>query len=161
MARRGARAAFLLAVVSASNVANIAATKAAAATTALSANPRACVDPTDFFATNCQLTWQGITVYGIVDAGFNWQSHGAPFDPRSAVAASYLIQKQNRSSLWSLAPNGLSNSTIGIKGTEPIGANLNVVFALDAGFDPYSLRFSNGPGSVAANAAVPQNLQTA
>ncbi len=29
------------------------------------------------------------------------------------------------------------------------------------GFDPYSLRFSNGPGSIAANNGVPQNLQTA
>src|SRR5258705_6966266 len=36
-----------------------------------------------------------------------------------------------------------------------------VVFALDAGFDPYSFRFSNGPGSIAANAGVPQNQQTA
>jgi predicted porin len=55
----------------------------------------------------------------------------------------------------------LANSTIGIKGTEPISGNLSVVFALDAGFDPYSLRFSNGPGSVAANAGIPQNQATA
>ena len=72
-----------------------------------------------------------------------------------------MIQKQNRSPLWSLAPNALSNSTIGIKGTEPIGGNFSVVFALDAGFDPYSFRFSNGAGSVAANAGIPQNQQTA
>ena len=24
------------------------------------------------------LTWHGITVYGTVDAGFGWQTHGAP-----------------------------------------------------------------------------------
>ena len=71
------------------------------------------------------------------------------------------IQKQNRTALWSLAPNALSNSTIGIKGKEPIGGDLSVLFDLDAGFDPYSLRFSNGPGSVAANGGIPQNLQTA
>src|SRR6478735_3906188 len=80
-----------------------------------------------------------------VDAWAGWQSHGAPFDPRSAVAASYLIQKQNRSPIWTLAPNALTNSTIGIKGTKPIGGNFSVVFALDAGFDPYSFRFSDGP----------------
>jgi predicted porin len=123
--------------------------------------PKPCTDGWSFIATDCQLTWQGITVYGTIDAGFGWQSHGAPWDPRSAVGASYLIQKQNRSPLWSLAPNGLTNSFIGIKGTRPIGENLSVVFALDAGFDPYSLRFSNGPGSVAANAGIPQNLATA
>jgi predicted porin len=123
--------------------------------------PKLCTDAWDFIATDCQLTWQGITLYGTIDAGVGWQSHGAPFDPRSAVGASYLIQKQNRSPIWSLAPNALSNSTIGIKGTEPIGGNFSVVFALDAGFDPYSFRFSNGPGSVAANAGVPQNQATA
>src|SRR6201999_1077522 len=42
-----------------------------------------------------------------------------------------------------------------------IGADVSAVFALDAGFDPYSLRFSNGPGSVATNAGIPQTLATA
>src|SRR5260370_28989338 len=130
------------------------------AATAASA-PKACTDGWSFIATNCQLTWQGITVYGTIDTGFGWQSHGAPWDPRSAVGASYLIQKQNNLALWGPAPNALTNSFIGIKGTEPIGGNLSVVFALDAGFDPYSLRFSNGPGSIAANAGIPQNLATA
>jgi len=123
--------------------------------------PKVCTDGWSFIATDCQLTWQGITVYGTIDAGFGWQSHGAPWDPRSAVVASYLIQKQNNSALWGPAANALPNSFIGIKGTEPIGGNVSVVFALDAGFDPYSLRFSNGPGSVAANAGIPQNFATA
>ena len=128
---------------------------------AAASTPKPCTDGWGFISTDCQLTWQGITVYGAIDAGFGWQSHGAPWDPRSAVGASYLIQKQNNSALWGPAPNALTNSFIGIKGTEPIGGNVSVVFALDAGFDPYSLRFSNGPGSIAANAGIPQNLATA
>ena len=64
---------------------------------ATASTPKLCTDPWDFIATDCQLTWHGITVYGTIDAGVGWQSHGAPFDPRSAVGASYLIQKQNRS----------------------------------------------------------------
>jgi predicted porin len=123
--------------------------------------PKPCTDGWSFISTDCQLTWRGITVYGTIDAGFGWQSHGAPWDPRSAVGASYLIQKQNNSALWGPAPNALTNSFIGIKGTQPIGGNVSAVFALDAGFDPYSLRFSNGPGSVAANAGIPQNFATA
>src|SRR5712672_1510351 len=128
------------------------------AATAASA-PKACTDGWSFIATNCQLTWQGITVFVIVDTRLGWQSHGAAFDPKSAVGSSYLIQKQNRGSIWTLAPNALSNSFIGIKGIEPIGGNVSVVFDLDAGFDPYSLQFSNGPGSIAANNGIPQNLQ--
>ena len=65
----------------------------ASAATAASA-PKPCTDGWDFVATNCQLTWWGITVYGAIDAGFGWQSHGAPWDPRSAVAASYPEAEQ-------------------------------------------------------------------
>src|SRR5260370_12487247 len=123
--------------------------------------PKTCTDGWGFVFTDCQLTWQGITIYGIVDTGFGWQSHGAPWDPRPAVGGPYLIRKQNNLALWGPAPNALSNSFIGIKGTEPIGGNVSVVFALDAGFDPYSLRCSNGPGSAAANSGIPKNFATA
>jgi predicted porin len=133
-------------------------TKVSSATAA--SMPKACTGLWDFIETDCQLTWYGITLYGAIDAGFGWQSHGAPFDPRSPPGASYLVQKYSRSPRWDIAPNGLTNSFIGIKGTEPIGANTSLVFALDAGFDPYSLRFSNGPGSAAHNAGVPLNQQT-
>ena len=133
----------------------------ASATTAASA-PKPCTDGWGFIDTDCQLTWQGITVYGTIDAGFGWQSHGAPFDPRSAVGSLILDpETEQLGAFGTLAPNALTNSFIGIKGTEPIGGNISVVFALDAGFDPYSLRFSNGPGSVAANAGIPQNQPTA
>jgi predicted porin len=67
----------------------------------------------------------------------------------------------NRSPLWGLAPNALSQSSVGIKGVEPMGGSFSFVFAVDAGFDPYSFRLSNGPGSAAANAGVPLNQQTA
>ena len=135
-------------------------TKAAPSATS-SSTPPTCTDPVGFFTTDCVLSWYGITVFGVVDAGGGWQSHGAPWDKNSAVSASYLIQRQNNSALWSLAPNALSNSFIGIKGNEPIAKDLSVVFDLDAGFDPYSMRFSNGPGSDAENRGIPQNLQTA
>src|SRR5262245_55243261 len=122
-----------------------AATKAApaspSATTSTSA-PKTCTGVWDFIETNCQLTWYGITLYGAIDAGFGYQTHGAPLDPRSPPGASYLVQRYSRSSRWDLAPNGLQNSFIGIKGTEQIGGNTSVVFALDVGFDPYACKFS-------------------
>src|SRR5260370_27796967 len=99
---------------------------------ATASKPKTCTNFWDFVATNCELTWQGITVYGIVDMGGGYQTHGAPFDPRSSVGASYLLQKQNRSPLWSLSPNGVSNSTIGIKRTEPICGHLCFDFARNA-----------------------------
>ncbi|MGA2891387.1 MAG: porin [Xanthobacteraceae bacterium] len=121
--------------------------------------PVACGTLWDFVATSCPLTWYGVTVYGTVDVGGGWQSHGAPFGPLYTTGASYLIQKMNRTPMWGLAPNAMSQSNIGIKGNEPIGAGWNLVFDLEAGFDPYSLRFANGPGSQFAETNVPLNQQ--
>jgi predicted porin len=165
MAKLGMCAAFLVATVGASSAvdawaADVVPAKAPAAAPSSTAAPRLCTDASDFFTTNCQLTWQGVTVQGTIDTGVGWQSNGAPFDSRFPAGTSYLVGKQNRSPLWGLAPNALGNSAIGIKGSEPIGGNFSVLFAVDAGFDPYSLRFSDGPRSVAANVGIPQNLQS-
>ena len=131
-----------------------------AATKAPASAPRACMGLEDFVELDCQLTWQGITVYGALDVGGGWQSHGAPFDSRFTTGASYYIQKMNRSAMWAPAPNAMSQSSIGIKGKEPIGGDFSFVFAVDAGFNPYSLRLANGPGSLYANAGIPLNQQT-
>src|ERR1700757_4966655 len=109
MAKLSICAVFLLAAVGGSYAADAWAaddmpTKVPSAMMPSAVAPRTCTDPADFFTTNCQLTWYGITVFGIVDTGFGWQSHGTPFNQLSSVAASYLIQKQNRSATWSVAP---------------------------------------------------------
>jgi predicted porin len=127
---------------------------------ASASEPAPCTDFRDFVATNCQLTWQGITVYGTLDVGGGWQSHGAPFDPQFTTGASYYIQKMNRSAMWAPAPNAMSQSNIGIKGNKLIGGDVSAVFAWDSGFNPYSLRLANGPGSMYANAGIPLNQQT-
>jgi predicted porin len=133
--------------------------KASPATAA--STPKTCTGVWDFIETDCQLTWYGITIYGAIDAGFTYQTHGAPLDPRSPPGSAYIVQRYSRSSSrWDVAPNGLQNSFIGIKGNKPIAGNTSLVFALDAGFDPYSFRFSSGPGSAAHNAGVPQDQQT-
>src|SRR5256886_12267820 len=139
MAKLGIFAAVIIAAGGASCeveawAADVVPTGASAATTPSA--PKPCTDGWSFIATDCQLTWRGITVYGTIDAGFGWQSHGAPWDPRSAVGASYLIQKQNNLALWGPAPNALTNSFIGIKGTEPIGGNLPPCFCVRAGCGP-------------------------
>jgi predicted porin len=136
------------------------ATKAApAVTTRAASQPATCGSVEDFVVTKCPLTWNGITLYGTIDAGVSWRSHGAPFNGTSAVGVDYLIQKYSRGSRWDLGPNALSQSNIGIKGNEPFAPGWAFIFDLQAGFDPYSLQFANGPHSVAQNAGVPLTSQ--
>jgi hypothetical protein len=82
--------------------------------------PVPCDSLWNFVATACPLTWYGITVYGTIDVGAGWQSHGTPFGRTAVTGQEYLIQKNSNRALWGLAPNAMSNSNIGIKGTEQI-----------------------------------------
>src|SRR2546427_9592100 len=47
--------------------------------TAAATAPAACSSAYDFFATDCPLTWYGVTLYGTIDMGGTWQTHGTPF----------------------------------------------------------------------------------
>src|ERR1700739_4210272 len=139
---------------------DILATKAVpTATTTASLQPATCSSLEDFVVTACPLSWNGITVYGTIDGGVTWRNHGAPFNGTSAVGLDYLIQKYSRGPRWDLAPNGLTNSNIGIKGTEPLAPGWDFIFDLQAGFDPYSLHLSNGPHSDFQNIGVPLTSQ--
>src|SRR6201992_2050276 len=79
-------------------------------TTKASLPPATCSSLEDFVVTACPLTWNGITVYGTIDGGVSWRSHGAPFNGTSAVGVDYLIQKYSRGPRWDPGPNGLNNS---------------------------------------------------
>src|SRR6202158_1920984 len=147
----------LLATCSQASAADdIMAAKAAPASIAkASSQPATCGSLEDFVVTSCPLTWNGITVYGTIDGGVTWRSHGAPFNGTSAVGVDYLIQKYSNHPRWDLAPNGLTQSNIGIKGKEPFAAGWAFIFDLQAGVDPYSLPFANGLHSEAQNAGGP------
>src|SRR5277367_708820 len=53
--------------------------------------PPACTGVPDFFLSSCQLSWAGVRVYGTVDLGGTYQTHGTPLDPNHPVGASYLL----------------------------------------------------------------------
>src|SRR5712692_9738171 len=165
IAWRTARSGFMLLLAAAvcatdASAEDIMVTKTAPAAAAKApSQPATCTSLEDFVVTSCPLTWNGITVYGTIDAGVTWRSHGAPFNGTSAVGVDYLIQKYSNRPRWDLAPNGLTQSNIGIKGKEPLAPGWDFIFDLQAGFDPYSLHLANGPHSVAQNAGMPLTSQ--
>ncbi len=105
----------------------------------------ACTNISGFFLTDCPLTWYGVRLYGTIDTGVGYQTHGAPFDSYFPQGSSYLVQKMNRQALWTLAPGGLSASAVGIQVSEPIAGGWDFIGELETSFDPYSLQLSNGP----------------
>lgn len=128
---------------------------------ALPAQSGACTSVYGFFLTDCPLSWYGVRVYGAIDTGVGYQTHGAPFDPNFPQGSSYLVQKMNRESMWTLAPSALSTSNIGVLVDERFAPGWSFVGQLEASFDPYSLHLSDGPYSIAGNRGVPLVDQTA
>jgi predicted porin len=113
-----------------------------------------CTSVDQFFATDCPLSYYGITVYGTIDVGGGYETHGAPFNSSIVTGVEELVQKNGNRAGWYLTPNGLSQSNVGIKGNESIAPGLNFVFDVNFGFDPYSLRAANGPESLLDNNGV-------
>ena len=113
-------------------------------------------DPDD-----CPLAWNGVRLYGRFDYGVGYESHGVPFNGNYPNGVETLISKNSNGARFTLVPNGLGQSHIGIKGVEPIASNWSLVFKFENGFDPYTLQRANGPKSLVENNTTPLDAQTA
>jgi predicted porin len=107
-----------------------------------------------------KLTWQGITVYGTVDVGAIHETHGTPLNADYAQGVEEVISKNSANAVTALAPNGESQSKIGLRGVEPITSDLAGVFKLETGFSPLSFHLANSPLALEKNNGVAQDAQT-
>ena len=111
-------------------------------------------------ADDDSLTWHGITLYGAIDMGLAYQTHGAPLSNSAGFGLAYLISKNSNRPYFGAAPNALSGSFIGLKGTEELFPGLSGVFNLQTSFLPTSGRLSDGLGSIVQNNGLPTTAQT-
>ena len=109
----------------------------------------------------CPLTWNGITLYGSIDVGAGYQTHGVPFNSAYPNGVEELISKNSNAPRYTLLPNALGQSYVGIKGIETISGNWSFIFNFQSGFDPYSLQLANGPRSLVQNNTNPLDAQSA
>ncbi len=127
--------------------------------------PAACGSVYDFFFTACPLSWYGVTVYGTVDMGGSYMTHGAPFDRNFPTGVPYLIggggtNATGRLSGFFPGPNGLSQSNVGVKIMEPIApGGWSFVGQFELAFDPYSLLLANAPQALQNGIGVAENQQ--
>ena len=105
------------------------------------------------------LTWKGITLYGIVDIGVQYDTHSAPFSDYFPPGSNSLVQKNDYDSPVGLTPSNLSQSRIGVAGNEPIGGDWAAVFRLETFFNPQSGNVSDGIKAVALNNGKPLTSQ--
>jgi predicted porin len=97
------------------------------------------------------LTWHGITLYGIVDLGLQYDTHSAPFSDYFPPGSNSLVQKNDYDSPVGMTPSNLSQSRIGLSGNEPLFGDWAAVFKFETFFNPQSGDLSDGLKSVALN----------
>src|SRR5580658_8783475 len=111
-------------------------------------------------ADDGSLTWHGITLYGGIDMGLAYQTHGSPLSNSAGFGLGYLISKNSNKPYFGAAPNALSASNIGLKGNEELLPGLSAVFNLQTSFLPTSGRLADGLGSIVQNNGLPLTSQT-
>jgi len=98
------------------------------------------------------LTWKGITLYGIIDAAVQYETHGAPFNDYFISGGSDIVQKNSNNSVFGVTSNGLSQSRVGLQGSEPLHfLDFSGVFKLETFFNPASGNLTNALKSVTQN----------
>ncbi len=97
------------------------------------------------------LTWHGITLYGIIDIGLQYDTHGAPFSDYHPAGSSNIVQKNSRQSVTGATPSNLSQSRVGLQGLEPVVGDWSAVFKLETFFNPQSGEISDALKSQALN----------
>jgi predicted porin len=97
------------------------------------------------------LTWRGITLYGVIDIGVQYDTHSAPFTPYRPSASGNIVRQYSRESVTGLTPSNMGQSRVGLQGLEPLGDEWSAVFQVETFFNPQSGEIADSLKSLAVN----------
>src|SRR6202050_5203421 len=97
------------------------------------------------------LTWHGITLYGVIDLGLQYDTHGAPFSDYRPAASANIVQKNSRQSVFGVTPSNMGQSRVGLQGNEPLSDDWSAVFQVETFFNPQSGQIADALKSLTVN----------
>jgi predicted porin len=97
------------------------------------------------------LTWRGITLYGVIDLGLQFDTHSAPFTPYRPSASGNIVRSNSHQSVTGLTPSNMGQSRVGLQGLEPLSEEWSGVFQLESFFNPQSGQIADSLRSLTAN----------
>src|SRR6516225_6181754 len=97
------------------------------------------------------LTWKGITLYGVVDVGVQYDTHSAPFTPFRPAASGNIVRQNSRESVVGVTPSNMGQSRVGLQGIEPLNDEWSGVFQVETFFNPQSGEIANSLKSLTVN----------
>ena len=87
-------------------------------------------------ADDSSLTWKGITLYGIIDLGVQYDTHSAPFSDYFPPGSNVARPEERLRLARGDHPEQPVAVRIGFSGNEPIGGDWAAVFKLETFFNP-------------------------
>jgi predicted porin len=97
------------------------------------------------------LTWHGITLYGVVDIGLQYDTHSAPFTPYRPSASGNIVRQNSRQSVTGLTPSNMGQSRVGLQGNEVLNEDWSAVFQIESFFNPQSGELADSLKSLTVN----------
>ena len=97
------------------------------------------------------LTWHGITLYGVIDVGVQYDTHSAPFTPYRPAASGNIVRQNDYQSALGLTPSNMGQSRVGLQGIEPLNEELSAVFQIETFYNPQSGEIADSLKSLAVN----------
>jgi predicted porin len=105
------------------------------------------------------LTWHGITLYGVVDAGIQYDTHSAPFTPYRPAASGNIVRSNDYESPVGVTPSNMGQSRVGLQGAAPLVGDWAGVFQVESFFNPQSGELANSMKSIVENNGKAANQQ--
>src|ERR1700755_3509923 len=81
------------------------------------------------------LTWNGITLYGVIDIGLQYDTHSAPFSPYRPAASGNIVRQNSSQSVTGLTPSNMGQSRVGLQGIERLNDDWSAVFQVETFFN--------------------------
>src|ERR1700729_3116591 len=106
------------------------------------------------------LTWQGITLYGVIDIGVQYDTHSAPFTPYRPSASGNIVRQNSQQSVTGLTPSNMGQSRVGLQGIEHLNDEFSAVFQIETFFNPQSGEIADSLKSLAVNNGRSLSTQT-
>jgi predicted porin len=110
------------------------------------------------------LSLGGVTLYGTVDIGYAYQSHGVPISsslPGGLEYQAFTTTRNFAGSVSTVAESGLEQSKIGVRVQQVIVNDVSLVARVETGFNPLSGELTDACKSIEVNSGVKQGSQTA
>jgi hypothetical protein len=106
------------------------------------------------------LTWHGITLYGVVDAGIQYDTHSAPFSSYRPAASGNIVRSNDYGPQTGVTPSNMGQSRVGLQGVQSLICDWSAIFQVESFFNPQSGKLANSMKSVTANNGKAANQQS-